>query len=75
MISDIFQGILVPKGVRMMQMKGWTLTMGIGAAVGAVAVAMLPRQSKAKKLVDKAAYAVEDAAMEVKNKIAQNMDM
>lgn len=75
MISDIFQGILVPKGVRMMQMKGWALTMGIGAAVGAVAVAMLPRQSKAKKLVDKAAYAVEDAAMEVKNKIAQNMDM
>lgn len=59
----------------MMQMKGWALTMGIGAAVGAVAVAMLPRQSKAKKLVDKAAYAVEDAAMEVKNKIAQNMDM
>ena len=58
-----------------MQMKGWALTMGIGAAVGAVAVAMLPRQSKAKKLVDKAAYAVEDAAMEVKDKIVQKMDM
>ena len=49
--------------------------MGIGAAVGAVAVAMLPRQSKAKKLINKAAYAVEDAAMEVKDKIVQKMDM
>lgn len=75
MISDIFQGILVPKGVKEMQMKGWALTMGIGAAVGAVAVAMLPRHSKAKKLVDKAAYAVEDTAMEVKDKIKQKMDM
>ena len=63
------------KGVKNMQMKGWALTMGIGAAVGAVAVAMLPRQSKAKKLVDKAAYAVEDTAQEVANKLARKMDM
>lgn len=48
--------------------------MGIGAAVGAVAVAMLPKQSKAKKLVDKAAYAVEDVAQDVTNKIVQKMD-
>ena len=58
-----------------MKMKGWALTMGIGAAVGAVAVAMLPRQSAAKKLVDKAAYAVEDAAHEVTSKLTQKMDM
>lgn len=58
-----------------MQMKGWALTMGIGAAVGAIAVAMLPRQSAAKKLVNKAAYAVEDAAHEVTNKLTQKMDM
>ena len=58
-----------------MKMKGWALTMGIGAAVGAVAVAMLPRQSAAKKLVNKAAYAVEDAAHEVTNKLTQKMDM
>lgn len=58
-----------------MQMKGWALTMGIGAAVGAVAVAMLPRQSKAKKLVDKAAYAVEDAAQGVAGKLSRKMDM
>lgn len=58
-----------------MQMKGWALTMGIGAAVGAVAVAMLPRNSAARKLVDKAAYAVEDAAQEVTDKITKKMDM
>ena len=58
-----------------MKMKGWALTMGIGAAVGAVAVAMLPRQSAARKLVNKAAYAVEDAAHDVTNKITQKMEM
>lgn len=58
-----------------MQMKGWALTMGIGAAVGAVAVMMLPRQSAARKLVNKAAYAVEDAAEQIGNKLTQKMDM
>lgn len=58
-----------------MQIKGWAVTMGIGAAVGAVAVAMLPRHSKAKKLVDKAAYAVEDAAQGVASKFSRKMDM
>lgn len=58
-----------------MQMKGWALTMGIGAAVGAVAVAMLPKRSAARKLVDKAAYAVEDAAQNVTNKLTKKMDM
>ena len=45
-----------------MQMRGWALTMGIGAAVGAVAVMLLPRESTARKLVNKAASAVEDIA-------------
>jgi gas vesicle protein len=58
-----------------MQMKGWALTMGIGAAVGAVAVMMLPRQSTARKLVNKAADSVENAAQQVTNKLTQKMDM
>ena len=58
-----------------MKMTGWAVTMGIGAAVGAVAVMLLPRQSTARKLVNKAAYAVEDAAQEVGHKLAQKMDM
>lgn len=58
-----------------MNMKGWALTMGIGAAVGAVAVMMLPRQSTARKLVNKAADSVENAAQQVTNKLTQKMDM
>ena len=58
-----------------MQMKGWALTMGIGAAVGAVAVMMLPRQSTARKLANKAADSVENAAQQVTNKLTQKMDM
>ena len=58
-----------------MQMKGWAVTMGIGAAVGAVAVMMLPRQCTARKLVNKAADSVENAAHQVANKLTQKMDM
>lgn len=58
-----------------MKAKGWALTMGIGAAVGAVAVMMLPHQSTARKLANKAADAVEDAAQQVSNKLTQKMDM
>jgi hypothetical protein len=58
-----------------MQMKGWAITMGIGAAVGAVAVAMLPKQSAARKLVNKAAWKVEDAAMDLADKVSNKLDM
>ena len=58
-----------------MQMKGWAITMGIGAAVGAVAVMMLPRQSTARKLVSKAAGKVEDAVQKVTDKVTGEMDM
>ena len=58
-----------------MQMKGWAVTMGLGAAVGAVAIMMLPRQHPAPKLASKAAYSVEDAVAQVGNKITQKMDM
>ena len=58
-----------------MNMKGWALTMGIGAAVGAVAVMMLPRQSTARRLVNKAADRVENAAQQINEKITQKMDM
>lgn len=49
--------------------------MGVGAAVGAVAVMMLPKQSAARKLVNKAAYAAQDAAATVGNKINDKLDM
>ncbi len=58
-----------------MSMKGFAVSVGIGAAVGAVAVMMLPRQSTARKLVYKAASAVEDAATTVTDKITNKLDM
>lgn len=56
-------------------MKGWALTMGIGAAVGAVAVMMLPRQNPARKLAAQTAQKVEDAAIKVTDKLSQEMGM
>lgn len=58
-----------------MRMTGWAITMGIGAAVGAVAVMMLPKQSAARKLADKAADKVEDAAWQLGDKIGNALDM
>lgn len=58
-----------------MAIKGWAVSMGVGIAAGAVAAMMLPRQSTARKLVNKAASAVEDAAQQVTGKLTQKMDM
>lgn len=57
-----------------MDMKGLALTLGIGAAAGAVAVMMLPRQCAARRMVDKAAEKVEDAAYSVSEKISRKLD-
>ncbi len=57
-----------------MEMKGLAITLGIGAAAGAVAVMMLPRQCAARRMVDKAAEKVEDAAYKVSDKISQKLD-
>ena len=57
-----------------MKVKGWAITLGIGAAAGAVAVMMLPRQCAARRMVDKAAEKVEDAAYSVSEKISRKLD-
>ncbi len=58
-----------------MNLKGLAITMGVGAAVGAVAIMMTPRNSSARKLADKAATKVEDMAMMMGEKITGKMDM
>lgn len=63
------------KGCESMKLSGIALTMGIGAAAGAVAVMMLPKQSTARKLASKAADKVELAAWKAGNKINQLVDM
>lgn len=58
-----------------MKMKGWAITMGIGAAAGAVAILMMPRSNPARQLAAKAANKVEDAAWKVSDKLTNTMDM
>ena len=48
-----------------MNAKVIALTMGIGAAAGAVAIMMMPKSNPARKLAYKAAGKVEDAAVKV----------
>ena len=63
------------KGGIFVKLKGWAITMGIGAAAGAVAVMMLPKQSTARKLVNKAAVKVDDAVQNVTEKINEKWVM
>jgi len=49
--------------------------MGIGAAAGAVAVMMMPKNSPGRKLANKAAEKVEEAAWKVSDKLTNTLDM
>ena len=52
-----------------MSVKGWAVTMGLGAAAGAVAVLMMPKSNPTRRIAAKAANKVEDAAMRVSDKL------
>lgn len=52
-----------------MQAKNWVLTLGIGAAAGAVAILMLPRQNAARRLASQAAIRMEDAMYQMSDKL------
>lgn len=53
-----------------MNVKGLAITLGVGAAVGAVAVMMLPKTNPTRKLAVKAAQKVEDAAWKLSDKFS-----
>ena len=57
-----------------MKLKGWAITMGVGAAAGAVAVMMMPRNNPTRKLAAKAATKVEDAACKMGDIISNKLD-
>ena len=57
---------------------GWksvAFTMGIGAAIGAVAITMMPRDNTTRRLATKAANKVEDVANRVSDKISEEFSM
>ena len=58
-----------------MHMKGWALTMGVGAAVGAVAIMMMPKTNPTRRLAVKAANKIEDAAWRVSDKLTNEFDL
>ena len=58
-----------------MQMKSWAITMGLGAAAGAVAILMMPRNNPTRKLAAKAANKMEDVAWKLSDKMTQELDM
>ena len=57
-----------------MELKGLAITMGLGAAAGAVAVMMMPKNNPTRKLAAKAANKMEDVAWKIEDKM-NNMDM
>ena len=50
-------------------MKTWFLTLGLGAALGAVAILMMPHDHPTRRLATQAACKVEDAASRIGNKL------
>ena len=58
-----------------MGVKGWAITAGLGAAAGAVAILMMPRNNPTRKLAAKAANKMEDVAWKVSDSISRKLDM
>jgi len=63
------------KGVRIMHLKGWAITMGVGAAAGAVAILMMPRTNPTRRLAAKAANKVEDAAWRLSDRLTNDFEL
>ena len=57
-----------------MNMRGWAITAGLGAAAGAVAVLMMPKTNPTRRLAAKAANKVEDVVWKVEDKMSE-MDL
>lgn len=58
-----------------MKLKGLAITMGLGAAAGAVGIMMMSRTNPTRKLAAKAANKVEDVAWRVSDKLNNQFDL
>jgi len=58
-----------------MRAKGLAITLGIGAAAGAVAIMMMPKNNPTRRLAAKAANKVEEAAWKVSDKLTTEFDL
>jgi len=57
-----------------MNIKGWAITAGIGAAAGAVAILMMPKTNPTRRLAAKAANKMEDVAWKLSDTINEKKD-
>ena len=59
-----------------MDMRGWAVTAGLGAAAaaGAVAVLMMPRTNSARRLAARAANKAQDVAWKIEDKLGDELD-
>lgn len=58
-----------------MSVKGLALTIGIGAAAGAVGILMMSKNNPTRRLAAQAADKMEDVAWKVSDKISQKFDL
>ncbi len=58
-----------------MQVKSLAITMGLGAAAGAVAILMMPKTNPTRKLASKAANKMENAACKLTGKMENKLDL
>ena len=58
-----------------MKLTGLAITAGIGAAAGAVAILMMPRQNATRRLAAKAANKAEATMLDLSDKLNQKIDM
>lgn len=58
-----------------MSLKGWAITAGLGAAAGAVAILMMPRNNPTRRLAAKAADKMEDVAWNISDKLTREFDL
>lgn len=57
-----------------MDMKGWAVSAGLGAAAGMVAVLMMPRSNPTRQLAAKAANKMEDVAWKVSDTLSDKFE-
>ena len=57
-----------------MNIKGWAITAGIGAAAGAVAILMMPKNNPTRRLAAKAANKMEDVAWKLSDTVCDKKD-
>ena len=58
-----------------MRVRGIAVTMGVGAAIGAVGIMMMSRSNPTRRLAAKAADKVESAAWKISNKLTDEFNL